>query len=57
VGQVIYVHCDLESDVLSLDGANLWAALRVAERMGPDKQVVTIAPDSGLKYLQCALYS
>jgi cysteine synthase A len=38
-------------------GANVTAALRVAERLGPDKTVVTIAVDSGLKYLSTALYS
>ncbi len=38
-------------------GANVWAALRVGERLGPHKRVVTIAPDSGLKYLQGSLYS
>ena len=32
-------------------GANLVAALRIAERLGPGHRVVTIQPDSGLKYL------
>jgi len=31
--------------------------LRVAERLGPDQTVVTLAVDSGLKYLSTALYS
>jgi len=38
-------------------GANVWAALRIAERLGVGRRVVTIAPDSGLKYLQGSLYS
>lgn len=32
-------------------GANLHAALRVARRLGPGHRVVTVAVDSGLKYL------
>ena len=38
-------------------GANVLAALRVAERLGPGRRVVTIAVDSGLKYLQGDLYA
>lgn len=38
-------------------GGNVAAALRVAERLGPDDTVVTIAVDSGLKYLSTPLYS
>ncbi|WP_341908864.1 cysteine synthase family protein [Ferrovibrio terrae] len=38
-------------------GANLLVALRVAERLGPDRTVVTIACDSGMKYLSTALYA
>jgi cysteine synthase A len=38
-------------------GANVTAALRVAERLGPDHTVVTVAVDSGMKYLSTALYS
>jgi cysteine synthase A len=37
-------------------GANVVAALRVAERLGPGKTVVTMACDSGLKYLSTDLY-
>ena len=37
-------------------GANVVAALRVAERLGPDRTVVTLMCDSGLKYLSTALY-
>jgi cysteine synthase len=37
-------------------GANLVAALRLAERLGPGHRVVTIQPDSGLKYLAGDLY-
>ncbi len=38
-------------------GGNVTAALRLAERLGPDKTVVTIACDSGMKYLSTALYA
>jgi cysteine synthase A len=37
-------------------GANVVAALRVAERLGPDATVVTLLPDSGLKYLSTDVY-
>jgi cysteine synthase A len=37
-------------------GANLEAALRVASRLGPERTVVTVAVDSGMKYLSTALY-
>lgn len=38
-------------------GANVVAALRVAERLGPGRTVVTLLCDSGLKYLSTDLYS
>lgn len=38
-------------------GGNVAAALRVAERLGPDHTVVTVVVDSGMKYLSTALYS
>jgi len=38
-------------------GANVAVALRVAERLGPDRTVVTLAVDSGMKYLSTALYA
>lgn len=38
-------------------GANVWAALQVAQRLGRGRRVVTIAPDSGLKYLQGHLFA
>jgi cysteine synthase A len=38
-------------------GANVAAALRVAERLGPGRMVVTVAVDSGMKYLSTALYA
>ena len=38
-------------------GANVVAALRVAERLGPDRTVVTIVVDSGLRYLSTELYA
>ena len=37
-------------------GANVVAALRVAERLGPDATVVTLMADSGLKYLSTDVY-
>lgn len=37
-------------------GANVVAALRVAARLGPSTTVVTIAVDSGLRYLSTDLY-
>lgn len=37
-------------------GANVVAALRLAERLGPDAVVVTLMADSGLKYLGTDLY-
>jgi cysteine synthase len=38
-------------------GANVTAALDLARRLGPGRRVVTVAPDSGLKYLQGDLYA
>jgi cysteine synthase len=38
-------------------GANLAAALDIADRLGPGHRVVTLQVDSGLKYLTGALYS
>jgi len=37
-------------------GANVVAAIRVAERLGPDATVVTLMCDSGLKYLSTDVY-
>lgn len=37
-------------------GANVTAAIRVAERLGPDATVATILCDSGLRYLSSELY-
>lgn len=37
-------------------GANVVAALRVAQRLGPDATVATILCDSGLRYLSTELY-
>ena len=37
-------------------GANLVAAIQVAERLGPDAKVVTLMADSGLKYLSTDVY-
>ncbi len=38
-------------------GANVVAALRVAQSLGPGRSVATLACDSGLKYLSTDLYS
>ncbi|MGE5343457.1 MAG: PLP-dependent cysteine synthase family protein [Candidatus Omnitrophota bacterium] len=38
-------------------GANVAVALRIAERLGPGHTVVTVAVDSGMKYLSTELYS
>ena len=37
-------------------GANVVAALQVAERLGPGAKVVTLMVDSGLKYLGTDVY-
>ena len=37
-------------------GANVVAALQVAERLGPGAKVVTLMCDSGLKYLNTDVY-
>lgn len=37
-------------------GANVWAAIQRARALGPGKKIVTIVPDSGIKYLQGDLY-
>ena len=37
-------------------GANVVAAIRIAERLGPGATVVTIAVDSGLRYLSTDVY-
>lgn len=37
-------------------GANVVAAMRVAERLGPGKTVVTIIVDSGLRYLSTDVF-
>jgi cysteine synthase A len=38
-------------------GGNVAVALRIAQRLGPGHTVVTVAVDSGMKYLSTALYS
>lgn len=37
-------------------GANVFAALQVAKKLGPGKTVVTVAPDTGERYLSTALF-
>jgi len=38
-------------------GANVVAAIQVAERLGPDATIVTLMVDSGLKYLSTDVYT
>jgi cysteine synthase len=38
-------------------GAMVWAALQVARELGRGKRVVTVAPDSGARYLTTALFA
>lgn len=38
-------------------GGMVWAALQLARELGPGKRVVTIAPDSGARYLTTSLYA
>ncbi len=38
-------------------GANVWAAMQVAEKLGPGKVVVTIICDTGERYLSTALFN
>ncbi len=38
-------------------GANVVAAIRVAERLGPDATIATLMVDSGLKYLSTDVYT
>ena len=37
-------------------GANTWAALQVAKRLGKGKRVIVIIPDTGERYLSTLLY-
>jgi cysteine synthase A len=37
-------------------GANVWTAIQRARKIGAGKKIVTIIPDSGLKYLNGDLY-
>lgn len=37
-------------------GAMIWAALEVARELGPGRRVVTIAPDTGARYLTTPLF-
>jgi cysteine synthase A len=37
-------------------GANVLAAIQIGKRLGPGKTVVTLLPDSGLKYLNTDVY-
>jgi len=38
-------------------GANVFASLQIAKKLGPDQRVVTVIVDSGLKYLQGDLFA
>src|SRR5690606_6883168 len=37
-------------------GANVYAALMVARKLGPGRKVVTVLPDTGERYLSTALF-
>jgi cysteine synthase A len=37
-------------------GANVWASLQLAKRLGPGKRVVTIIPDSAERYLSKSIF-
>lgn len=37
-------------------GANIFAAMKVAKRLGPDKNVVTVLPDTGERYISIEKY-
>ncbi|MDP0506937.1 MAG: cysteine synthase A [Fusobacterium sp. JB019] len=37
-------------------GANIYAAIEVAKKLGPGKKVLTVSPDGGEKYLSTDLY-
>ena len=41
----------------SSGGANVWAALRIAQRLGPGKRVVTVIPDSAERYLSKNIFT
>jgi cysteine synthase A len=36
-------------------GANVWASIRIAEKYGPDKNVVTVLPDRAERYFSTSL--
>jgi cysteine synthase A len=38
-------------------GANVWAAKQIASKLGEDKNVVTILPDTGQRYLDDIYWS
>ena len=37
-------------------GAAMWAAMKVAERLGKNKKVVVVFPDRGDRYLSTGLF-
>lgn len=37
-------------------GASVWAAMQVARRLGPEKRVLCIAPDTGERYLSMGIF-
>jgi cysteine synthase len=40
----------------SSGGANVYAAIEIAKRMGPGKRVVTMIPDSAERYLSKKIF-
>ena len=48
-----------ESGILAgiSSGANVWAALQLARKLGAGKTIVTILPDTGERYLSTLLFA
>ena len=50
IGAIEGIFCGISS------GANVYAALQIAKRLGKGKKVVTVLPDTGERYLSTALF-
>lgn len=53
-GKLIYKQEGLFLGISSM--ANILAAIKLSKKLGPDKKILTISPDSGEKYLSTQLY-
>ena len=42
---------------LNSSGANVWAAKQIASKLGEDRNVVTVLPDTGQRYLDDIYWS